>query len=112
MKNPMQPIIRDHNKVIRFKSNAIVEALLEHAHKGKKLDLNDIAWMEFSQDDRCQFAQLIGYSLDGYHELSYVSDNHAKAASEAARAQLDIKPDQPLGCRDVECEIHCGIKEE
>jgi len=29
---------------------------------------------DFSQEDREQFAQLIGYSLSGFGELSYVSD--------------------------------------
>jgi hypothetical protein len=37
--------------------------------------MNTLATMTFSDDDRRQFAQLIGYSLSGYGELrSYVDD--------------------------------------
>ncbi len=34
--------------------------------------MNDLAVKDFSDEDRCQFAQLIGYSISGYEELSYV----------------------------------------
>lgn len=61
MKNPIQPIYTDHQGVVRFKPNPIVQALLESSPMG----LNDIASMEFDPDDRIQFAQLIGYSVSG-----------------------------------------------
>ncbi|AOU98286.1 hypothetical protein BI364_10220 [Acidihalobacter yilgarnensis] len=64
---PIQPV-RDG----RFVSNRIVEKLLEL--EVAPIDLNDIAAMNFSQAEREQFAQLIGYSLSGFSELSYVSD--------------------------------------
>ena len=107
--NPMQPFVLKNN-VVRFQENAIVRTLLDAASDGRKLDLNDIACMDFSQDDRCQFAQLIGYSLCGYHELSYVSDQHAAAATTAAREQLG-NPEYG-GCRDDGCKIHCGVPKE
>jgi hypothetical protein len=69
MKNSIQPLF-DNDGVLRFKSNAIVEYLLDHGG----IDLNDLAEIEFSNDDRQHFAQLIGYSLSGFGELSYVSD--------------------------------------
>lgn len=106
----MQPFILTPDGVVRFKENAIVSALLEAAREGRKLDLNDIAGMEFSQDDRCQFAQLIGYSLNGYHELSEVSDRHALVATWTARLQL--KDPDVSGCRDHGCVIHCGVPRE
>ena len=37
-------------------------------------DLNKLASMPFDDEDREQFAQLIGYSLGGFSELDYVSD--------------------------------------
>jgi len=37
--------------------------------------MSKIAVMDFTADDRRQFAQLIGYSLRGYSELSYVDDD-------------------------------------
>ena len=76
----MQPVCVC-NGIVRFKSNAIVRHILEYCLH----DLNDIAGLDFTQDDREQFAQLIGYSVSGYHELNYVSDESAKAASIEAR---------------------------
>jgi hypothetical protein len=71
MKNPIQPL-GEVNGVMRFKANAIVRHLLD-THQ--TCDMNTLARMAFSDDDRQQFAQLIGYSLSGYSELqSYVSD--------------------------------------
>lgn len=68
--HPMQAIIVDENGVHRFSANAICRYLID---KGS-LNLNDIAGREFPPEDRRQFAQLIGYSLSGYSELSYVDD--------------------------------------
>ncbi|EKF9600400.1 hypothetical protein O1C43_000128 [Vibrio cholerae] len=98
-KHPIQPLSEDKNGTIRFKSNKIVEFLLERGG----FDINDLACMEFSQEDREQFAQLIGYSLSGYGELSYVSDesyyaaknmvngerNELEAKNEALRKQME-----------------------
>lgn len=91
---PLQPI-----KNGRFVPNRIVERLLEAA----VIDLNDIARMDFTAQERMQFAQLIGYSLSGFSELSYVDDETYQAACsmlenggteeqariEALRAQLN-----------------------
>jgi len=68
MKHPMQPIIEDEDGVLRFKKNLIVEYLLE----SEPTDMNKIAAMNFPDEDRAQFAQLIGYSESGYYGLSYV----------------------------------------
>ena len=78
--HPIQPLIKDKHGILRFKRNAIVEYLLDNGG----IDLNQIATMPFSREDRQQFAQLIGYSLWGYSELSYVGD----AAYARAEAQL------------------------
>jgi hypothetical protein len=83
-KHPMQPLVRDADGVVRFKQNAIVRFLLDAG----PFDLNQIALMPFSDEDREHFAQLIGYSLDGFGELSYVSDE----SYEQAAAQSD-EPD-------------------
>lgn len=68
--HPIQPLAADDNGVTRFKRNAIVCHLLDHGG----IDLNALAGMDFSDDDRRQFSQLIGYSLSGYGELPYVDD--------------------------------------
>lgn len=106
-KHPMQPLLRDEHKTVRFKKNALVTYLLDNGG----LDMNHLAVVPgISQDDRTQFAQLIGYSLGGFHELSYVTDTVALKASAAARkAGLGKKVG---GCRDTGCPIHCGVKEE
>jgi hypothetical protein len=82
IKNPMQPVVVASDGAIRFKSNKVVEFVLANS----RVDLNDIAIHDFSQDDREQFAQLIGYSVSGYGELSYVSDkSYNKAAKQAEK---------------------------
>ena len=79
MKNPIQPLAKDAKGVLRFKENAIVRHLLD-SHPA--CDMNRLACLAFSDDDRQQFAQLIGYSLDGYGSLaSYVSDEAYAAAA-------------------------------
>lgn len=61
---PLQPIRNN-----RFVPNRIVEKLLEVA----PIDLNDIAAMDFTNEEHEQLAQLIGYSVSGFQSLSYVS---------------------------------------
>lgn len=70
MKQPMQPIERDPSGVIRFKKNEIVRYLLDRGF----VTMNDLAILPFSKEDREQFAQLIGYSVSGISDLSYVSE--------------------------------------
>ncbi len=70
MKHPTQPLYIDEHKVIRFKPNKIVEFL----RKTSSYSLNHLASLDFSQEDWEQFAQLTGYSLSGFAELHYVSD--------------------------------------
>jgi hypothetical protein len=63
----MQPIYVDAMGTKRFSMNRIVRFLLDHG----PYDINDLAAMPFSNADLRQFAQLIGYSVSGYSELSY-----------------------------------------
>lgn len=80
-KHPIQPLLKEARGVLRFKQNAIVRHLLDHGG----IDLNQIAAMKFRREDREQFAQLIGYSLSGFSDLSYVSDETYKAAERMAK---------------------------
>lgn len=75
-RHPLQPLVTDDSGVVRFKSNAIVSKLLDDG----PFDMNALARMDFTQADREQFAQLIGYSLSGFGELSYVRDETYNAA--------------------------------
>lgn len=88
--NPIQPLYTDPNGTIRFKSNKIVEYILERGRQ-YGVDLNHLACIDFSQDDREQFAQLIGYSLSGFSELSYVSDETYNTAENMAENSVDEK---------------------
>jgi len=65
-----QPIVLE-GSVLRFKPNPIVVYLL--ANSG--LDMNHLAECDFSDEDRMQFAQLIGYSCSGFSDLSYTTDD-------------------------------------
>lgn len=111
---PMQPFEMvepsDGPKKVRFRGNGIVRRLLEHtsARRRPRLGLNELAAMEFRQLDWEEFFQLLGYSLAGYHELSFVSDETALAATKAAQKAF---PDEPkiAGCRDDGCQIHLGV---
>jgi len=75
--HPVQPLVRGRDKVVRFKPNKIVQLLLDMG----RFDMNDLAAMQFSAEDREQFAQLIGYSLAGFGELPYVRDKTYDRAS-------------------------------
>lgn len=84
---PMQPVWRDNDGVIRFKPNGIVQYLLDFGG----IDMNLIAIMHkrdgtFTDEEMSQFAQLIGYSVSGFGDLDYVTDEQYKAAEERAAA--------------------------
>ena len=76
MKNPIQPLERDKDGVVRFRENKIVRKLLDDG----SFTMNDIALWDVSRDDRMQFAQLIGYSLSGFGDLSYADSETYDAA--------------------------------
>ena len=81
--HPVQPVYLDEHGVWRFRRNAIVRYLLDAG----SLNLNDLACMDFSDQDWEQFSQLIGYSLSGFADLSYVRrETYAKAVSQMEEA--------------------------
>lgn len=79
-RHPMQPLHIDGWNTIRFRANRIVRWLCSTG----KLDLNETAIKSteqgFEADDHMQIAQLLGYSVDGYADLSYVTDESIKEA--------------------------------
>lgn len=80
MNHPIQPLVKDGAGVLRFLANNIVQDLYDlHAKHG--LDMNTIAQRDYPKEDRQQFAQLIGYSLSGYAELTSYVDNEAYFAA-------------------------------
>ena len=89
MKHPRQPTALDEHGTLRFKSNAIVRYLLDNG----PFDMNHLAVQDFSDEDRCQFAQLIGYSECGYEDLSY--------AQRHEHGELSIQ--EVIGLRECNC---------
>ena len=90
---PIQPIV-DH----RFVENKIVSRLLDEGG----IDMNDIACWDIPQQDRIQFAQLIGYSVSGFGSLSYVDDETYDAAEQIAEN----------GCSEDEAQFRASITVE
>lgn len=87
MKFPIQPVDVLPGGVLRFRQNKLVAYLLEHGG----IDMNHLAVVPFPAEDRQQFAQLIGYSISGYGDLSYVD----AAAFNAAMAAVPEQPWSP-----------------
>jgi hypothetical protein len=83
-KHPRQPIVLDARGVARFKSNPLVRHLLDHGG----IDMNDLAAVECSSDDRTQFAQLIGYSVSGAGDLHYFDREALEEADAHVQALL------------------------
>lgn len=89
--HPIQPLAKDIHGVLRFQKNQIVSDIMDCA-SSHGLDLNAIARRDYSNKDRQQLAQLIGYSLSGYAELrSYVDD--AAYAAAVAKSKGSKKSD-------------------
>lgn len=86
-KLPMQPLHRDKYGVIRFVENRIVRDLLDTATKAGLMDMNsiciDACKGKYTDQEQMQFAQLIGYSLGGFEELNYSSQEVIDAAHQA-----------------------------
>lgn len=85
IEHPMQPIAIENGRA-RFKENKIVSFLLEYCN-GRGVGLNELAGMPWNKGDYEQLMQLIGYSVDGYCELSRVSDQ-SKNIAEMIAAKL------------------------
>jgi hypothetical protein len=106
MKHPIQPLAPDSQGRLRFHPNAIVQHLLD-THTS--LGMNQLAMLDFTDDDRQQFAQLIGYSLGGYSELrSYVDDVAYAAACEIANG-ADERDARIIGLESKLAELREAI---
>lgn len=83
----LQPMMVVEGRVF-FRENAIVRFLLEDGPN----DMNRLARMPFSAEDRAQFAQLLGYAVNGFGELSYVPERLiVEADRQAAQLLADSK---------------------
>lgn len=107
MKHPIQPIETDAHGVLRFKQNKIVKHLLE-THTN--CDRNTITAMGFDDNDRRQFAQLTGYSLSGYGDLSYVRDEDYSAAVYMHKNVLDEKDARIAALETTLAELRQNVR--
>jgi hypothetical protein len=103
---PIQPIITDKDGRPRFKKNTLVDYLLE---KGG-INLNDLCDVSCPPDERQQFAQLIGYSLSGYGELSYV-DAIAYETACGVAASVDTRDAKILVLQERLSRIQKALRE-
>lgn len=81
--HPTQPLVLV-NGVVRFKGNKIVERLFEE----RVIDLNKIVGWDLPAEDFEQFWQLLGYSVSGYGELSFIRPETVEPADKAADEML------------------------
>lgn len=91
-KHPVQPLLEDEKGVLRFKRNKIIDWLFSTG----KLDLNQVALLtargQFPKEDEEQLAQLLGYSLSGFGDLSYVSEEtYQRAEAQLKKEDLALK---------------------
>jgi hypothetical protein len=99
-------MIKDEHGRDRFKANAIVVHLLD---KGG-FDMNSLAMMDFSNEDREQFAQLIGYSLSGFGELSYVSEETYVAANMVVESGVDEQQVRNAYLRNLITDLRTSLR--
>lgn len=107
MKHPIQPLETDDRGVLRFKDNAIVRHLLGAGN----IDLDQIAMGPFSKEDHEQFAQLIGYSLSGFGELSYVSSETYEAASKMHKDGLTEDKARIADLEETLATVRAGLRQ-
>jgi hypothetical protein len=89
--HPRQPIDLDPNGVPRFKGNAIIRRLVNE----NIVNLNTIGLWDVPAEDRDQFWQLLGYSVSGYGELSFISPETVAWADAEAEAVLAARVPPP-----------------
>lgn len=100
VRHPMQPVVWDGKGVIRFQENPIVSFLLDWAQQ-RGMGLNELVEVSDAQgwtrNDWEHFAQLHGYSISGWGDLSYVRDATYGRAEAKRAALLARQLEDPAG---------------
>lgn len=73
--------------------------------------MNALTQMDFTDDDREQFAQLIGYSLSGYGDLSYVSNESFEVAFAIAEKGLSEKDAMIATLQEELASLRAALRE-
>ncbi len=85
MNHPMQPIYLASDSVIRFRHNPLVTCIQRFAaSKGFGLDELKKHLPSATDDDWQQLAQLLGYSVSGFGDLSYANPDTVQKADAIA----------------------------
>lgn len=116
--HPTQPLGLNEHGTLRFKENAIVRFFLDahsDAHRvpgtsGTNGGLNCLHQHDFSIEDHIQFAQLIGYSLSGFGELSYVTNDAYGKAEKLAYHDVTDEQAELLYLREQMKTIRATLK--
>lgn len=107
-RQPMQPTETDPKGVVRFRPNKLVQFLLDN---NGKIDMNMLASIDFPREDREQFAQLIGYSLSGFSELSYVTDESYLAAAKMHETGMSERDARLSVLTDLVMKLRAELRE-
>lgn len=108
--HPMQPIWMTPEGVARFVHNDAVKLLLAHSQR-HGFGLNELMLHDISPEDRMQLAQLLGYSVSGFGDLSYADPDVVAEADAKVRELLRPRCMHPRCGREVEeGDSHCGRK--
>lgn len=84
---PMQPIVFDKHGTARFQENRIINWLFNTGQLSLNMIAIDAPEQHFSRNDRMQLAQLLGYSVGGFADLNYSTDE-AIAEADAIVARM------------------------
>ncbi len=89
MSHPMQEVTLDEHGTARFRENRIVKFLLDWG----PFDMNELGNLfgnreEFREDEE-QLAQLIGYSVSGFGDLPYASEDVINEADAQVEEMLN-----------------------
>ena len=98
---PMQPIVRDEDGTMRFRKNKLVRYLLDRGPH----DLNYLAMLpDVPREDWEQFAQLIGYSVSGFGDLDYASEDQTDRADLIVETMLKREREEAAEMAPMEAE--------
>ncbi len=111
MNHPIQPLEEDEHGTLRFKKNAIVcdmsKFLIDNGFGFKEISSGKCR--NYQNEDLQQFAQITGYSLYGYGELSYVDEEAYRTAEKMAKA-VDERDARIAVLEEKISELRAAIK--
>ena len=94
--HPTQPLYVDKDGILRFRPNILVRYLLDAAGQGQRIDMNALAILPgVSAEEHAHFAQLIGYSVSGWGDISFVNEGCSEWLEEVDAAADVLRKETP-----------------